>query len=230
MDSTDLSSGRVESALRGGVTKERILDAAEHLFAEHGFAATSLRKITAAAQVNLASVNYHFRSKESLIVAVLIRKMSPINARRIELLDAAEKRAGEGPLMLEDVLDAFVGPVLRARQEGGEASNFPKLLGRVYTEPGDWVARIFPQALGEVAARFRVAFLKALPASEFVDAMWSMHFAIGSLAHYLAAPALLSFLLQEEAATLDVEVVQARLVRFMAGGMRALAAKKEAAG
>ena len=59
------------------VTKERILDAAERLFAERGFAATSLRSITAAAGVNLAAVNYHFRSKEALLEAVFTRRLGP---------------------------------------------------------------------------------------------------------------------------------------------------------
>ena len=47
-------------------TKSRIIDAAEQLFMEHGFEATSLRSLTAAASVNLAAVNYHFGSKEEL--------------------------------------------------------------------------------------------------------------------------------------------------------------------
>ena len=56
-------------ALRGAAeTKDRILDAAEALFMEHGYEATSLRALTAAADVNLAAVNYHFGSKEDLAV------------------------------------------------------------------------------------------------------------------------------------------------------------------
>ena len=55
-------------------TKDQILDAAEHLFAEQGFAATSLRQLTARASVNLAAVNYHFGSKDELAKAVLQRR------------------------------------------------------------------------------------------------------------------------------------------------------------
>ena len=63
-------------------TKDRILDAAESLFMEHGFEATSLRSITAAAGVNLAAVNYHFGSKEELFQAVLTRRLDPMNQER----------------------------------------------------------------------------------------------------------------------------------------------------
>src|SRR5262252_5809342 len=72
-------------------TKDRILDAAEALFMEHGFEATSLRSITAAAGVNLAAVNYHFGSKEELFQAVLTRRLDPMNQERIELLEALER-------------------------------------------------------------------------------------------------------------------------------------------
>ncbi len=70
------------------MTKERILDAAEALFMEHGFEATSLRSITAAADVNLAAVNYHFGSKEELFQAVLTRRLDPMNQRRARAADA----------------------------------------------------------------------------------------------------------------------------------------------
>ena len=73
-------------------TKARILDAAEALFMEHGFEATSLRLITAAAGVNLAAVNYHFGSKEELFQAVLTRRLDPMNQARVALLDRYEAR------------------------------------------------------------------------------------------------------------------------------------------
>lgn len=61
-------------------TVERILDTAEILFAEKRFAETSLRAITSKAGVNLAAVNYHFGSKESLIQAVFERFLKPFCA------------------------------------------------------------------------------------------------------------------------------------------------------
>ena len=78
-------------------TKDRILDSAERLFARDGFEATSLRAITAEANVNLAAVNYHFQSKEALVQAVIGRRMGPVNAQRIALLDACEAEAGDAP-------------------------------------------------------------------------------------------------------------------------------------
>jgi len=74
-------------ALTPADTKTRILNAAEKLFGMNGFDATSLRDITAEAQVNLAAVNYHFQSKDSLIDALIERRILPINQRRFEMLD-----------------------------------------------------------------------------------------------------------------------------------------------
>src|SRR5437868_14883768 len=76
-------------------TKTRILDAAEQLFTEHGFEATSLRQLTTAAGVNLATVNYHFGTKEELFQAVLTRRLDPMNQERIELLRSEERRVGK---------------------------------------------------------------------------------------------------------------------------------------
>src|SRR5215208_2869630 len=79
-------------------TKTRILDAAESLFMEHGFEATSLRQLTSAAAVNLAAVNYHFGSKEELFQAVLTRRLDPMNQERFALLDELERAAHGRPL------------------------------------------------------------------------------------------------------------------------------------
>jgi AcrR family transcriptional regulator len=51
---------------REELTKERILDTAEVLFAQKGYRAVSVREITSAARCNLAAVNYHFGKKENL--------------------------------------------------------------------------------------------------------------------------------------------------------------------
>src|SRR5579863_6043083 len=88
-------------------TKTRILDAAEKLFGEKGFDATSLRDITTEADVNLAAVNYHFQSKESLIEATIMRGAGPINQQRLAMLETAGPKA-----TIEQILEAFVGPVL----------------------------------------------------------------------------------------------------------------------
>src|SRR6201996_8870198 len=90
-------------------TKERILGAAEVLFARHGFDGASLRQLTAAAGVNLAAVNYHFGSKDRLVEEVFRRRLDELNSRRLKALS---RISGNPDTTLEDVLSAFIKPAL----------------------------------------------------------------------------------------------------------------------
>src|SRR5258708_20774530 len=111
-------------------TKDRILDAAERLFATQGFEATSLRAITTQAGVNLAAVNYHFQSKDALLRAVIARRIGPVNRRRLELLDAWEATLTRD---LHSLIEAFLTPAVELKRTN--ARTFLPLLGRIYTEP-----------------------------------------------------------------------------------------------
>ena len=99
-------------------TRQRILSSAETLFAERGFETVSLRDITGAAAANVAAVNYHFGSKERLIDAVIERHVVPINGERLELLDGLAAKYLEEPLPVEEILRAFLSPVLRQITSG----------------------------------------------------------------------------------------------------------------
>ena len=101
-------------------TKERILDAAEHLFAERGVDGASLRAVTREAHVNLAAVHYHFGSKEGLLEAVVARRIGPINQDRLKGLEELEAAAQGAPIPVEDLLRVFLAPPLRlvATEEG----------------------------------------------------------------------------------------------------------------
>lgn len=204
-------------------TRERILDAAEHLFAAQGYAATSLRQITGEAGVNLAAVNYHFQSKDALVQAVFSRKVAPMNTRRLEMLDEVEARAGDGPLALEDVLRAFLAPVMGCCRGRAKMGNFPQLFGRVFTEPGDWAMRVFPQAFGQVGERFRAAFFRALPGADRVETLWGLHLTVGSMVFFLGAGQLLTVISEGKANPADVDGALDRLVRFAASGIHTLA-------
>jgi len=202
-------------------TKQRILDAAERLFAEHGFAATSLRAITASAGVNLAAVNYHFHSKEDLIRALFTRRLAPLNRRRLELLDSLEKTAGSKPVPLKKLVEIFVGPVLETKRDSAQSGGLPVLLGRVYAEPGDLAVQIMKEQIGELAVRFTAAFRRTLPELSPADLGWRLHFTIGALAHTLAASKLLEFLSRGACDPTDIEGAKRRLTAFVVAGLRA---------
>ena len=202
-------------------TKTRILDAAEQLFAENGIAATSLRAITAAAGANLAAVNYHFQSKEALIHACYSRRLGPANQKRLEMLDVCQARAGDGVPPLEEIMDAFVAPVLL----GFIGTPFTALMGRMYAEPGDFARRFVGVHMGEIARRFGAMLRRVLPGLSEQELFWRMHFAVGVLAHTLAGGKLLEVLSQGKCTMSDVQAIRKRTVAFLCAGLRAQASE-----
>ncbi len=169
-----------------GDTKSRILDAAEALFIDCGYEAMSLRQITSRAEVNLAAVNYHFGSKESLIHAMLSRRLDRLNQERVKLLERFGRMLGER-LTCEHVLGAMFIPALRLSRDprvGGKA--FLRLLGRAYTDPSAFIRDFLSAHYASVAVRFFDAFQRALPHLPREELGWRLHFAIGALSGVLA--------------------------------------------
>lgn len=197
-------------------TKLKILDAAEKLFGLNGFDSTSLRDITTAADVNLAAVNYHFQSKDSLIDAVIGRRIEPINIRRLELLEAA------GPLAtLEQILDAFLRPVFETHME----SAVP-LLGRILSNPDFFVDRMFNKHLAPVGVRFMEALGRALPGHPRVELMWRLYFSVGVMTHTLLWGPVFPRITNGLVDISDRQAVIQRTVDFLAAGFRAPASNQ----
>ncbi len=207
--------------MRAPDTKTHILDTAERLFAEQGFGATSLRNVITKARVNLAAVHYHFGSRDELIRAVLSRRIGPLNEERLRLLGAVEARAGKSKPDLEGVLEALIAPALRVSRDperGGKV--FMRLLGRTYAEPDETWQRMLMDQFGETVRRFTGAFQRALPGLPRAELFWRIHFVVGAMAHTMAdteRPRSLSGGLCDP---YDVEGIIARLVAFLAAGMR----------
>src|SRR5882672_4712439 len=97
--------------------KDRILDAAEKLFAKQGFDGTSMRQLTVAAGMNLAAVNYHFGDKESLYAAMIGRRLRPLNEARLASLERAEQEAGGQPVPLARIIELLVRPVFELSKD-----------------------------------------------------------------------------------------------------------------
>ena len=193
-------------------TKTRILDAAEKLFGQNGFDATSLRDITAEAQVNLAAVNYHFQSKESLIDAVIVRRLEPVNRRRMEMLDAA----GSAP-SLEQIIEAFIAPVVLE----ADMQNAAPLIGRVLSNPAQFAVRIFQKQLAPVARRFDEAIAAAVPGIPAEERFWRLHFMAGAMTHLLALWDVLPMMTLLPIEPIHRPALVQRMVRFLAAGFRA---------
>lgn len=168
-------------------TKEKILDAAERLFAELGFASTSLRDITAEADVNLAAVNYHFGSKEELLVAALSRHLAPINAERVARLDALEKQAGESAIDVEDILGAFCRPIFEFSHASAQnASVVQRVVALVHSEPPELVRPVLEEIFHDAVERYATALGRTFPRLSRDDILLRLHLCVGSLTHLIS--------------------------------------------
>ena len=211
-------------------TKDLILDVAEAMIAERGIDAVSLREITTAANVNLAAVHYHFGSKEALVQQVFERRVKPVNAARLAMLDEAERRWAPGPPELEGILRAFIAPAIRMSSVTERGALFRRVCGRVFAEPSPSLQAGIDDFFTEIVARFGAAFGRALPGLEQVELCWRMHFMVGALAHTLMEHDRLQRFTGGLCTMDDPEALVERLVNFCAAGMRAgRAAASEAA-
>lgn len=204
-------------------TRERLLDAAEHLFAERGIDGASLRTITREAGANLASVHYHFGSKDGLVRAVFARRLRPLNRQRLEALDRLEA-AGE-PVALEALIRAFVEPVLlfgrqldHLTSDGAGVHDFARLLSRAFDEPEERTREALFAELREVKDRFQAALATALPGLAEEELHWRFHFMIGAMAHTASAGHLAEYYSHGLCDAADVETTTDRLVGFLAAG------------
>lgn len=201
-------------------TRERLLDAAERLFAEEGIGRTSLRAITLAAGVNVAAIHYHFGSKEALLEAVFDRRIAPVNRERLDRLDVIEQAAPDGPLPLDAVVEAFLAPLFQL-VGNPSAGRLAVLFGRLQTEPVELLARLLREQFGEIARRFCHALGRAVPDLSPGEIAWRLHCAVGAVGHVLSTSQHAEIARDFGLDPIDEAATLRRLVAFCAGGFRA---------
>jgi AcrR family transcriptional regulator len=205
----------------GRDTRDRILDAAERLFAEKGFDGTSLREITQEAGANVAAVNYHFHSKDELIETVFRRWFTSINQQRIQKLQEAQAAAHPEPACLEAVLRAFLFPVVDACRDGERGRVFRLLLGKIYAAPGLFNRRSFLQQFREMLQHFGPAYVAVIPNGMYPEIFWRMHFVIGGMIHALHNGVEVEMSSGGKVCAHDFGAVREYLVTFAAAALRA---------
>ena len=198
-------------------TKDRILGAAEELFAQHGFAGTSLRQVTSRADVNIAAVNYHFGSKENLVNEVFRRRMDDMTALRLsQLKTALEDHPGE----LQPVLAAFVEPALAMSQDRHGGGAFVRVVARAYAEKNDGLRKFLSDHYGHVLREFGKAIAGCVPGLSKEELYWRLDFLAGALTYAMADFGLIKRPTDVTEAA-HRERAASELIRFAEAGIRA---------
>lgn len=162
-------------------TITRILDAAAALFAERGYAETSLRTITSTANVNLAAVNYHFGSKKALIQAVFAQFLDPFCERLDAELDRRQAQNEGRTLTVDELIDLLYSTLLGSMEGLGESPNqFMRLLGLAYTQSQEHLRHFIIAKYGNYYSRFTSLLREAMPEVKPEVFYWRLYFMLGA--------------------------------------------------
>jgi AcrR family transcriptional regulator len=164
---------------REAATKAAIFNAAERLFALHGFQNVSVRDITAEAAVNLASVNYHFGSKDALLFEIFRRRTAELNRERARMLHVAADRHGGKPPVRE-ILAALFEPPLRWSSPEHARRISVQFIIRARSEGTEAMKEVLRTDVSHLR-RFADALIAALPHLPAEAIYWRLHFALGML-------------------------------------------------
>ena len=204
--------------------RDRILDAAERLFAQRGFHGVSIRDITGTAGVDVALANYHFGSKQGLLEAVFERRSETLNKERLERLDAVldEARTAKRTPALEAIIDAFTHPLLDRSHRGGPGwKSYFALVAEVNNSP-QWGGVLMTRHFDPVVHKFIDAIRLALPGRDERDIYWAYHFLSGALTLTFAETGRIDKLSGGLCKSSDLDSVHRRLGPFCAAGFSAI--------
>jgi AcrR family transcriptional regulator len=204
-------------------TRDKLMDAAEKLFARRGFHGTSLRDITGEAGVDLALVNYHFGGKKQLLSTVLDRRGKVLNEERLRRLAEVRLRAAPNAPSTEQVVGAFLDPILdRLAHEGPGWHSYFALIAYVNNSP-EWGRKLMGKVFDSTAREFINAVMESLPGAAPEDIYWGYNFLTGALTLSLAETGRLDALSDGLCRSNDVAALKARLGPYVAAGLRGLA-------
>jgi AcrR family transcriptional regulator len=210
--------------------KDRILDAAERVFAEHGYEAAAMRQLTQRAKVNLAAVNYHFGGKQALYTAMVSQRLRALNETRLASLERAEQEAGSQPVPVARVIELLVRPVFELSADGTHGgAQIIRILGRSLAEPLPFMDAVLAAEFQPTMARFSQAVRRSMPQLSPEDFLWRLSFVIGAMQHTFTVLHRMSELTSGICRNDDRDGALRRFIEFAVGAFSAPALPADAA-
>lgn len=206
--------------MANGETVERILRAATVLFAERGFAETSLRTITGMADVNLAAVNYHFGTKKSLIQAVFAQFLTPFCEELERRLDTLEDGLKPDQLpKIEALLRALFASLMASTAAINEKPQcFMRLVGLAYTQSQEHLRHNLTRKYERTYTRFVDLLKQTTPNLNPIVFYWRINFILGATIFTLSSfESIQAILANEHSVETPVDSAVEHLVPALAG-------------
>lgn len=206
----------------GERTRAQLLAAGARLFALKGFAATSVRDVTAAATCNVAAVSYHFGSKLGLYRELFLRLLTSMREERVASVARLLASRGAG-VQVEEVLEVFARAWLAPFTEEGEGEVRVLLLAREMTEPQLGTEDLFAEMAEPVRDSLAQAIAAVLPGLSERRLRLCIHSFIGQLVHLLRIRSMARSSGRARSHPFGSEELLSHIVEFTAGGIRRLA-------
>ena len=215
-------------AKKTAATRDRILNAAEELFAQRGFDGVTVRQIMSKAEADVALAYYHFKSKRDLFDAVLLRRAEVLNEVRLKALDEVEARNHGDPPTVEEIIAAFTSPLLDLLAEDHDKwRHYFALIAQINNSP-EWGGVLMTRFFDPLVSRFIEALRRAMPGCPEEELFWSYHFLSGALTLTFAETGRIDNLSGGLCRSTDMVSISERMPRFIAAGFKELAASKPA--
>lgn len=206
--------------------RERILDAGEALFAEHGFDGVTVRQITRKANVDVALAHYYFGSKRGLFDTVFLRRAAILNETRLKAIDAYQINPGPGGATIEGVIWAFLEPVLERWANGGRGwKNYLAIVAQVNNIP-TWGGETMGRYFDPVIHRLIDALRGIMPGARDEDLYWCYQFLSGALTLTFAETGRIDRLSSGKCRASDYEAVKTRMAAYAAAGFQAICQRR----
>lgn len=220
--------GRPVKDGNGEATRERILDAAEELFAEHGFDGVTVRQVTRKANVDVALAHYYFGTKRGLFNSVFLRRAAILNDARLKAIDDFQINPGPGGATIEGFIQAFLDPVIERWAKGGPGwKSYLAIVAQVNNTPkwgGETMARYFDPVIHRLIDALR----GIMPGAHDIDLYWSYQFLSGTLTLTFAETGRIDRLSSGLCHSSDYQAVRDRMAPFAAAGFRRVCLQKRA--
>jgi AcrR family transcriptional regulator len=204
------------------LTRQRILDCAEKLFADAGFHATSVRDIATLAECQFALIGYHFGAKSELLDHVLARRSSVLNEERMERLERLRDLNNGRPIAIRALVEAFVGAIMdRAGQGDAGWSNYTRLIAAIAIS-AEW-SYLTDKHFNHVARQYVAEMKRSLPKITDERLHQAFFFLLGAMCTVCARPDRVETLSQGRFGSKEVSHMTECLFTFLAGGITAVA-------